>query len=225
MKTLIQTPTNDLKNSIEFYSKLKFNIISDKDPVLVSDGKAFIQINPDRYARAGIKLFRSEWKEAVNELSKLAKVVKTNDGFLLTDTSGMWIYLIETDTSFDLQISETSDSVLGNYMGIGLETPEAEKSKEIWSILGFERNDPKWPSFTNIDQVTITLYEPNSCPHLFFNPSLTYFNGPENLKVIDYIRQQNIPIAEEITYFNPNNEVDNIIIRDPGGLGFFLFND
>lgn len=225
MRTLIQTPTNNLSNSIEFYSKLKFNIISDKDPVLVSDGKAFIQINPDRYARAGIKLFRPDWEETVKKLSELANVVKTGDGYLLTDTSGMWIYLIETEDQFELQVSDSSNSALGNYMGIGLETPEVEKSKEIWTILGFERNDPKWPSYTNEDQLTITFYEPNSCPHLFFNPSLTYFNGAENLKVIEYIRKQNIPIAEEITYFNPNNEVDNIIIRDPGGLGFFIFND
>lgn len=225
MRTLIQTPTNNLSNSIEFYSKLKFNIISDKDPVLVSDGKAFIQINPDRYARAGIKLFRPDWEETVKKLSELANVVKTGDGYLLTDTSGMWIYLIETEDQFELQVSDSSNSALGNYMGIGLETPEVEKSKEIWTILGFERNDPKWPSYTNEDQLTITFYEPNSCPHLFFNPSLTYFNGAENLKVIEYIRKQNIPIAEEITYFNPNNEVDNIIIRDPGGFGFFIFND
>lgn len=225
MRTLIQTPTNNLSNSIEFYSKLKFNIISDKDPVLVSDGKAFIQINPDRYARAGIKLFRPDWEETVKKLRELANVVKTGDGYLLTDTSGMWIYLIETEDQFELQVSDSSNSALGNYMGIGLETPEVEKSKEIWTILGFERNDPKWPSYTNEDQLTITFYEPNSCPHLFFNPSLTYFNGAENLKVIEYIRKQNIPIAEEITYFNPNNEVDNIIIRDPGGFGFFIFND
>lgn len=225
MRTLIQTPTNNLSNSIEFYSKLKFNIISDKNPVLVSDGKAFIQINPVRYARAGIKLFRPDWEETVNKLSELAAVVKTNDGYLLSDTSGMWIYLMKTEDQFELQVSDSSNSALGNYMGIGLETPEIEKSKEIWPLLGFERTDPKWPSYTNEDQVTVTFYEPNSCPHLFFNPSLTYFNGAENLKVIEYIRKQNIPIAEEIAYFNPNNEVDNIIIRDPGGLGFFIFND
>lgn len=225
MRTLIQTPTSNLKDSLEFYSKLKFNVISDKDPVIVSDGKAFIQINPDRYARAGIKLFHSNWDETVTRLKKWASILKTEEGYLLTDTSGMWIYLIETDDQFDLEMSEASSSALGNYMGIGLETPDIETSKEIFTILGFERNDPNWASFTNADQVTVTFYPPNSCPHLFFNPSLTYFNGSDNPKVIDYIRKQNIPITEEITYFNPNNEVDNIIIRDPGGFGFFIFND
>ena len=41
------------------------------------------------------------------------------------------------------------------------------------------------------------------CPHLFFNPSLTYFNGKEgNPKVITAVRDAGIPITEEITHFN-----------------------
>jgi hypothetical protein len=68
--------------------------------------------------------------------------------------------------------------------------------------------------------------KPFSCPHLFFNPSLTFFNGKENNpKVIQKIRDLNIPITQEITAFNEEGLVDNIIIRDPGGLGFFVFND
>ena len=65
----------------------------------------------------------------------------------------------------------------------------------------------------------------NSCPHLFFNPSLTYFNSGRNPEVIAGIRAAGIPISEEITIFNKEGRVDNIIIRDPGGYGFFLFND
>lgn len=225
MNTLIQTPTNSLANSLEFYSTLKFEVISAENPVIVSDGKAFIQINPDRYARAGVKLFRSSWEDTITKLGGLAKVVKTDEGYLLTDTSGMWIYLVETRDQLDLQASESSNSAIGNYVGIGLETPEVGKSKKIWTTLGFKQDDSNWPSFTNDDQVTITLYEPNTCPHLFFNPSLTYFNGSDNPEIIEYIREQNIPITEEITHFNPDGEVDNIIIRDPGGLGFFIFND
>ena len=54
---------------------------------------------------------------------------------------------------------------------------------------------------------------------------MTYFNGQKNLAIIEEIRELNIPIAEEITYFNSEGTVDNIIIRDPGGYGFFIFND
>ena len=66
---------------------------------------------------------------------------------------------------------------------------------------------------------------PCCCPHLFFNPSLTYFNGGQNLPVIKAIREAGIPIAEEITHFNEEGVVDNVVLRDPGGLGMFIFND
>jgi len=54
---------------------------------------------------------------------------------------------------------------------------------------------------------------------------LTYFNGKQNLEVIEKIRNNAIPITEEITHFNKEGIVDNIIIRDPGGYGFFIFSD
>ena len=54
---------------------------------------------------------------------------------------------------------------------------------------------------------------------------MTYFNGGNNLAVIQDIREAGIPITEEITQFNDRGEVDNVIIRDPGGYGFFIFND
>jgi len=71
----------------------------------------------------------------------------------------------------------------------------------------------------------VSIMKPNMCPHLFFNPSLTYFNGGKNPEIIEAIRKLDIPITEEITYFNKEGLVDNIIIRDPGGYGFFIFND
>ena len=67
---------------------------------------------------------------------------------------------------------------------------------------------------------------PLMCPHLFFNPSLTYFNGKENNpKVIKRLRELKITITEEITHFNDKGIADNVIICDPGGYGFFIFND
>lgn len=225
MQTFIQTPTPNVQDSLEFYSKLEFDIVSEEDPILVSDGKVLIEINPDRYARTGVKLLSPDWGGTVTKLKPLTSVMETDKGYLLADTSGMWIYLIETKHEFDFEPSEFSDSALGNNAGLSLETPGIEKSAELWVALGFTRSDPQWPSFTNSDQLTITLYKPNSCPHLFFNPSLTYFNGNSNLQVIEYIRMQNIPITEEITYFNTDGIADNVIIRDPGGLGFFIFND
>lgn len=229
MNTIIQTPTSNLNDSMDFYSRLNFKTVSKKSPILVSDGKVVIEINTDRYARAGIKLFRSSWKASVEKLEKITTVMKIDNGYLLGDPSGTFIYLIETQEKLDLEISKISPSILGNFEGISLETIAFRKSEEIWELLGFAKNtgsmEQSWVSLINKDGMTVNLMIANSCPHLFFNPSLTYFNGKNNLKVIEKVRESNVPITEEITCFNKQGIIDDIIIRDPGGLGFFLFND
>ena len=54
---------------------------------------------------------------------------------------------------------------------------------------------------------------------------MTYFNGGKNLPNIGKMREAGIEFAEEITHFSSDGVADNVIIRDPGGLGFFIFND
>ena len=73
--------------------------------------------------------------------------------------------------------------------------------------------------------LNVSFMVPNVCPHLFFNPSFTYFNSGKNPEIIAKLREAKVPIKEEITLFNPNGEVDNVILQDPGGFGFFVFND
>ena len=226
MKAVVHTPTNGLKNSLDFYSKLNFKVLSKENPVLVSDGKAIIEINPDRFARAGVKLYRKSWGKSLKELEQLTSLTKIEGGYLLSDANGVWIYLVEGEPDWDFDLSQIQPSVLGNYAGITLETTDMSRTVKIWQKIGFSGTmDQAWVSFTSEDGMMINFLKPNSCPHLFFNPSLTYFNGKNNLSVIQKIRDLNIPITEEITYFNKEGIVDNVIIRDPGGYGFFIFND
>lgn len=230
MQTHIQTPTNDLNQSLAFYRRLKFKILSEADPVLVTDGKALIEINPDRYARAGVKLYGDRWDAAVPKLSAHIHVTEMEGGHLLADPSGAWIYLIQGPFGIDFQPAAAPYSVLGGFAGVSLETTDMKRSEAIWKILGFAvkhgSSESGWVLLENGDGFAVSLMRPFSCPHLFFNPSLTYFNGKEgNPKVIQRIRDLEIPITEEITHFNEQGEVDNIILRDPGGYGFFIFND
>lgn len=230
MKSIIQTPTRDLKESLEFYEKLNFKVISKANPTVVTDGKAIIEINPNRHARAGIKLFKEDWTNDVKELPEHISIVRIEEGYLLSDASGMWIYLI--NGSFmpkSAFAQDISSSTLGNYAGISVETIGFKRSADLFTALGFKSTaggyEQGWESFKNKDGMVISLMKPMVCPHLFFSPSLTYFNGENNLSIIDAVRDLHIPIVEEITYFNKNGDVDNIIIKDPGGLGVFLFND
>ncbi len=226
---IIQTPTPNLEKSIHFYQQLNFEIIQQNDITYATDGKVVIEINPNNSARLGVKLYQSSWKEEVTELSKITTVVKDANGYLLADSSGSKIYLIEGETPFNYDLSTVTQALIGNYAGVSLEVIDIADAVKIWEILGFSKTmgsiDQGWVVYTNEAKAGVSFMKPNSCPHLFFNPSLTYFNGKENLTIIKNIRQTEVEITEEITVFNKNNIVDNIIIRDTGGLGFFLFSD
>ncbi len=228
MSTRVQTPTNELINSLDFYKKLGFTLIQDENPCLLTDGKIIVEINPDRYARAGIKLFRSDWSDQIQQLKKITTVNQVGSGYLLSDPSGTWIYLLENETQTPLK-KDISPSILGKYAGISLESTAIEASIPIWEILGFSKTlgglEQGWVAVTNSEGFTVSIMRAFACPHLFFSPSFTYFNGQENLAIIAKVRALNIPITEEITHFNEKGIVDNIIIRDPGGFGFFVFSD
>ena len=229
MTILIHTPTPNLSQSLDFYQKLNFNILSHEHPLLVTDGQAVIEINPDRYARAGIKVFTDDIQGLISTLQGVSTLVETKEGHLLDDPSGVRMYIPNSKPELELPPNKEAFSRLGRFAGISIETADMNRSAELWNALGFTKQsgsqEQGWLAMTNELGLTVSFMKPNSCPHLFFNPSLTYFNGSNNLDIITGIRDLEIPITEEITVFNESGIVDNIIIRDPGGYGFFLFND
>ena len=229
MISLLTTPTPDLNASLGFYHTLGFRTIPDEDRVLLTDGKTLIEVNPDRFARAGVKLFDTDWKSRLADIESVAVVSQTSEGYLVGTPSGVWVYLVEGEFNPAFEVQEESFGILGNYAGLSLESTDIARSLKLWKTLGFSSVqgslDQGWISCTNQDGLGVSLMKPNTCPHLFFNPSMTYFNSGRNPEVIAKIRELGIPITEEITHFNEEGIVDNVIIRDPGGFGFFIFND
>lgn len=93
METIIHTPTNRLQDSLDFYKRLNFEVVSGENPTLVSDGKILLEINPHRFAGAGVKIYSDSWTDQVRELEKLTTVHRLENGYLLGDLNGVWIYL------------------------------------------------------------------------------------------------------------------------------------
>ena len=223
----IQTATPQLSQSQEFFTQIGFKPVGD-NPMLWSDGKALIEINPDRFARPGIKLQKEDWSHEVATLRKITKVTPTAQGQLLSEPSGTWRYLVENETKPDFTFAEQPFGYLGNFVGLSLETTDMQRSADILETLGFkETMGSRDQGFVGLalGDFGLSLMKPLSCPHLFFSPSLTYFNGINNKAIIDNLRSRQVPFAEEITIFNKEGIVDNVVIRDPGGLGFFIFSD
>ncbi|MEQ9415542.1 MAG: hypothetical protein RIF39_17025, partial [Cyclobacteriaceae bacterium] len=163
MQSLVHTPTNDIKKSLEFYQKLEFKVVTDKTLTLVTDGKALIEINPNRFARAGVKLFKKKWTKEVTRLKKLTVVHKTKEGFLLSDASNVWIYLVEGESKIKTKPAKASYSVLGNYAGLSLESLDIVQSVAVWKALGFETNgspDQGWVACKNEDDLMVNIMNP-----------------------------------------------------------------
>ena len=227
MQTILQTPTPNLAQSLHFYQQLNFQLLPTSSKI-VTDERVNILINPDRFARLGILLYQEDWSTSITKLKKQYTLIEQTNGYLLSAPSGVQVQLI--NSKFPTQpAKETSFALTGQFAGISIETTDFTQSLHFWESIGYTTQSGSiiqgWLTLSNESDVAISLMKIGSCPHLFFNPSLTYFNGANNLAIIKQIKALQIPITEEITYFNKEGIVDNIIIRDPGGLGFFLFND
>ncbi|MGI9542050.1 MAG: hypothetical protein ACR2MX_02260 [Cyclobacteriaceae bacterium] len=229
IQSIAQTPTPKLEESMDFYGRLGFKTISTEPIALVTDGKVVIQINPDRKARAGIKLYQKDWSEIVQRLKPYTNVLEMEDGYVAADPSGVYLYLSEEPPPTFKGLADQPAAKTGNFAGISIESLNFEKSLQFWQAVGYKITngaaDQGWVSLSNGSSIDISIMTAGSCPHLFFNPSYTYFNGNNNPEVIRNIRDLGVQITEEITVFNQEGIVDNIIIRDPGGFGFFLFSD
>lgn len=229
MDMIFETPTPDLKRSIDFYKRLNFTLLSQSEHIATfADRGLTLEINSDRNTRAGIKLFVDNIEQIKQELKSVN--FYGNEGLSIFNTpSGMRVRLFQKESKSGDDIKEVTPSTLGNFAGLSLETPDIHKSMELWKTLGFAVSmggvEQGWVALSNAAGDNVSLMKMMSCPHLFFNPSLTYFNGAENLRIIEAVRHAGIEITEEITVFNHEGKVDNIILRDPGGFGFFIFSD
>ncbi len=97
----------------------------------------------------------------------------------------------------------------------------------FWQELGFEGSyspNQSWIELNKNGQ-QLSLQKAKLCPHVFHNPSVSFFNGQKNKKIIQKIKQVELPIEEEVLFSQQEEIAQNIILKDPGGIGFFIFND
>ncbi|MFN2260579.1 MAG: hypothetical protein ABR595_00745 [Psychroflexus sp.] len=227
MKIIIQTPTANLQKSIDFFTKLGFSKCESSIQNLFTDGRFYLQINPDKFARVGLKIFVDDLENVSKKLQKHTKLLDFENTKVFR-SHNTTIKL--SDEKIELpELKNTNTSLLGNFAGLSLETLDMSSAFRLWNSLGFGLKmgdyDKAWMTLENNHGFCVSFMKLNTCPHLFINPSLTFFNGKNNFDLIQKIREKNISFAEEITHFNENNIVDNIILKDPGGLGIFMFND
>lgn len=206
MRLIVESPAPDLNESLTYYNSLGFRCSTWKKNGLCQTKNLTIFLNTSAYSRPCINLY--EAKE--NKLG--------------ASPSGTWVKQEREKLTL---IDAKNKSLLGNYGGVCIETLDLNASFIFWQAKGFKgilEPEASWCSLKNENGDTISLLKANSCPHLFTNPSLAFFNGHQNSKIITHLKALNVPIKQEVI-FGEEIIADNLIINDPGGLGFFIFND
>lgn len=195
---------------------------------MFSDGKAIVEINPDRFARCGVKIYDNSHID-VERLGKTTEIRELEDGIVACDPNGIYVYLPAAKHALASETGSAANGITGNFVGLSIEAHDFSATVEFWEAMGYKRIaggiENGWAKHSNGSAIDLCIMKTMMCPHLFFNPGMTYFNGKKNAGVIDDLRKAGIPLTEEITRFNDDGVVDNVIFRDPGGLGFFIFND
>ena len=232
-KILLQTAAPNYAKSCSFYQTLGFTKLVESDKFsVVGDGQMTLIINGHTGARPGFVCYSANHLKLKQKLSSVAKLHDLEEGFVTADPNGVRLYVKSRAhmATFDSeQLGE--NNMCGANHGCGIETHYFEETIRFWSLVGYSlaqgvQETTQYAALSHEDGMAITLFKPGNCPHAFYNPSLTYFNGKSgNPQVISNLRAADVTIVEEITIFNDAGEVDNIIITDPGGLHSFIYND
>ena len=228
MSRYLQTVTPDINQTIAFYTALDFQHKQSGSIHFFGDGNLVIGVNQTRTARAGLAITGESTEDLALALKDFTKIHSTESGLICADPSGVITIINKTEVA--IPSFDNKPCALGNSAGLTIESANMDLSFSYYEALGFKTTMGKpsdgWLAMKDASDFGMSLLNIGMCPHLFFNPSVSFFNGKEgNPKIIAGLREKGIAFSEEITHFNEKGEVDNVIVRDPGGLGFFVFND
>lgn len=202
----VESPLTKKEECIAYYTQLGFDLCDEQGVYLAKEKRFSVILNPKINSQVALHIYESKKTES------------------LISPSGVLVHLFEHESPYSLG---GKFSILGNYSGVSLETNSLEDSFTFWRQLGFEGSftpSPGWIELQKNGQ-QLSIQKSKLCPHVFHNPSLTFFNGQKNQEIIQKIKLAKLPIDEEVRFSQQEEIAQNIILRDPGGIGFFIFND
>lgn len=226
MTLCLTTPAPDPEVSARSLTRLGFEPVS-KGSSLMTDGAAVIHVDTTPRARAGVRVWRGALGREADELLTRHGAAPFDGGRLAAAPSGVPLWVVDGPEP-ELETGPLG-ALLGSFAGISIETPSLARSVAFWSALLDARVaaggvDQGWLTLRRDGLADLSFMGPLACPHSFANPSLTYFNGGRNAEVIAAVRAREIPVFEEVGGTD-SAPAENIVLREPGGIGFFVFND
>ena len=222
-------PSPDLAITRAYFERLQFVVQAADQALWVGVGTWQFYVEAKANVRAGWRFYTDDAAREMERLQAYCSFKPSGNEWLGTDGNGIWIRLSEEEFPQPPIRQTEGKNLCGRFVGISQEVADLSKASELYQQLGFAVQagsaESGWVSLLHANGTALSLMPYGVCPHLFFNPSLTFFNGGGNLPIIEQLRLAGVPIAQEITHFNQEGLVDNVILCDPSGLGIFVFND
>lgn len=232
MKAHIHVPVQNLKDSLAFFAKLQYSIILESElDAYITDGCIVLHLAPKKMA-AGYTFYVEKLETQLAQLKEAGVACRLNlnqdssyQEILVEEPNGVLVRFLQSADEPHLEKVEAS-SICGAHYGIGIMAEDFVSSIDFWESLGFKltngtRESKSYVEMTN-DTIPLGIYRPGSCPHLFENPSLTYFEK-DMADRIAKAKAAGVEFVEEITQFNEQGIVDHAIWKSPGGLHAFMF--
>ena len=189
------TCTPDVEDTRRFYNRLQFDEFIDPagGNVCFTDGRVIIEVAPERTAR--ITLVVPVNLETFTDL-RPRSADGDDDALLLCDPNGVRVRpLVHAP---DSEAGDGTPSMLGTgFHGFSIEAVDPAATIEFWKTLGLEPIsgdlNQGYVTMSAEGAPTVTILKAGSCPHLFFNPGLNYFNSGRNPEVIAAVRNAGNP--------------------------------
>ena len=230
MKALFTHVAVEPDKSLRYYERLGFTINSlDNAQHLISAAGISFLLDERPFIRPGWVFYGKETAELQAKLKQHSQLIPFEEGWLSLTTCGAWLRLVESLPPVISTHDALQDSALGSFAGWSMETLDLRKSQDFWNSLGFDLvagdSNSSWITMRNGNTQQISFMKYGSCPHLFLGASLTFFNGKDNVEVIQGLKALGIPILQDVRVFSQGNKTENVVLQDPSGLGIFVFND
>lgn len=221
-----------LENSVQFYQELGFSKVAEKKDenkwVQLTDGQILILLNQDKTNYTGLAYYSNDIEERVAKLEEAgiefdAKLKKDGSLYLavLNEPNGITLSLMNYDSAKIYKPDGHPLSKCGKFGEISIESNDLNSSSVFWEKLGFEISHRSEAFVTLKDGLmTVGIYGPGVCNHLFRNPSITYFE-PDMSERIEKLKQEGKNFSQELP--DKDGIVSDAILESPEGTYLFLF--
>ena len=197
MHATVLTPTPDLEGSLDFYARAGFVRVDGATAGVPESGRAALT---DGAVTGEIDADRHV---------RTSLVLRGEGGRRLVDSLRGTTRMVERDAGF----------VVADPNGVRVQL----RPDDPWApVAPTETPAARFGAFAGL---SIEAFDPEATLKTVQDERWTYFNSGRNPEIIAELRSAGVPLTEEITVFNERGDVDNVIVRDPGGTGFFVFND